>query len=138
MKLHRGIALVGSREFANYEQFKKETDKLIQKGDWIISGGAKSDTPGMGWDSKAKASADGFAQRYAKENAYRILIIYPNWHPNGYFDRGAGFARNREIVEESDIVLAFYRKGHFQEGGTANTAEWARKLNRPLYEFEED
>lgn len=135
MNLTRGIAIVGSREFANYAQLKREVDKIIRRGDLIISGGAKSSTPGMGWDSKAKASADSLAQRYAKENAYRILIIYPDW--NTHY-KGAGFVRNKEIVEESEIVLAFYRKGHFQQGGTANTAEWARKLGRPLHEYLEE
>jgi len=138
MNLDRGIALVGSREFRNYAQFKTEVDKFIRKGDIIVSGGANDKTPGMGWDSRAKSSADAFAQRYAKENAYNLLIIYPQWYPNGNYDRGAGYKRNEQIVEKSDLVLVFYAKGRFQIGGSANTAEWARKLGRPLHEFEEE
>jgi hypothetical protein len=36
------------------------------------------------------------------------------------------------------MVIAFYQKGRFQQGGTSNTAEWARKLNVPLFEYEEE
>ena len=138
MNLDRGIALVGSREFKNYSQFRNKVDEFIRKGDIIVSGGANNKTPGMGWDTKAKSSADAFAQMYAKENAYEILIVYPQWYPNGNFDRGAGYKRNEQIVERSDLVLVFYAKGSFQQGGSANTAEWARKLGRPLHEFEEE
>lgn len=135
MKLGKAFGLVGSREFANYLQFRRECDNLIQRGDLIVSGGAKSSTPGMSWDSKAKASADGFAQRYAKEKGLRILIVYPDF---AQFGKPATFIRNKDIAEESDVVLCFYRKGHFQEGGTANTAKWARDLGKELLEFEEE
>lgn len=74
------------------------------------------------------------AQRWAKENGRRILVIYPDYGRKG---KGATFFRNREIVEESDIVIAFYSIGKFQQGGTANSAEWARKLDRELHEYEE-
>jgi predicted Rossmann fold nucleotide-binding protein DprA/Smf involved in DNA uptake len=74
------------------------------------------------------------AQRYAKEKGKQILIIYPSY---AQFGRPATFIRNKIIVENADIVLAFYQKGRFQQGGTANTAEWARKLGVTLHEFEE-
>jgi hypothetical protein len=46
--------------------------------------------------------------------------------------------RNKLIAESSDLVLAFYQKGRFQEGGTANTIKWARELEIPYLEFEEE
>lgn len=131
----RRVGLVGSREFTNYEQFRREAGKHLKKGNLIVSGGAKSDTPGMSWDSKAKASADGFAQRYARENGFMILIIYPDY---AQFGRPSTFIRNKVIAENSDIILAFYQKGRFKVGGTANTAEWARKLGVELIEYEEE
>ena len=73
------------------------------------------------------------AQRWAKDHGHAIHIYYPRWE-NG---RSAGFVRNKRIVENSDLVLAFYSTGNFAKGGTANTAHWARELNVKLIEFEE-
>ena len=122
MLTNRKIAIVGSREFGNYLQLKREIEGLYIEGDWLVSGGAKG--------------ADSMAQRLAKEKGLPIIIFYPNW--KGKEGRGAGFLRNKQIVENSDMVLAFYQKGRFQEGGTANTISWCRKLNRPFTEYEEE
>lgn len=128
MLTYKRIAVVGSRKFMNYLQLKREIDNIYEEDDWIISGGA--------------TGADSMAQRYAKENGLPILIVYPRWRvikgTEKVYDAGAGFKRNKVIVENSDIVLAFYSLGAFQEGGTANTATWARKLEVPLQEFEEE
>lgn len=120
MRLGNQFGVVGSRDFKNYSQLRDYLDSIIQWGDTIVSGGA--------------SGVDSMAQRYAKERGIRILIIYPNF---AHYGRGATFVRNKEIVEESDKVVAFYARGSFQQGGTANTAEWARKLGIPLEEFEE-
>lgn len=116
---YRRIGIVGSREFKNYAQLKAVIDGIIKPEDEIVSGGA--------------IGADSMAQRYAKEGGYAIHIYYPRWEHG----RSAGFQRNKRIVENSDIVFAFYRKGYFGRGGTANTADWCRKLNIELMEFEE-
>ena len=121
MKLFKTVAVVGSREFKNYAQLEKELDKIMEPDDEIVSGGA--------------IGVDSMAQRYAKDKGYNIKIFYPKYWRYG---RGATFQRNELIAEAGDIVIAFYRKGHFQEGGTANTAMWARKLGRPLFEYEEE
>lgn len=114
------IAVVGSREFKNYAQMKGVLDGILGPDDELVSGGA--------------IGADSFAQRYAKEGGYAIHIYYPRWEHG----KSAGFARNKRIVENADYVLAFYRDGHFQEGGTSNTAMWANKLGVPLLEYEEN
>ena len=120
MEVGNKIAVVGSRQFTNYGQLCDYLDHTLKWGDSIISGGA--------------IGVDSMAQRYCKDRGVRITIIYPDF---GHFGRGATFVRNKEIVEESDRVIAFYASGHFQEGGTANTAGWARKLGKPLEELEE-
>lgn len=126
MLTYKRIAVVGSREFGNYEQLKYEVESRRNADeDWVVSGGAKG--------------ADSMAQRLTKETGGAILIHYPKWHrENGVFVRGAGFDRNKKIVESSDLVLAFYQKGRFREGGTLNTATWAEKLGVELIEFEEE
>lgn len=121
MKFHKVIGVVGSRTFLNYTQMCREIDKVIKEDDEIVSGGA--------------IGADSMAQRYAKEFGYDLQIKYPKYARNG---PGAAFIRNKVIVEASDIVLAFYAKGRFQQGGTANSAKWARELNTELIEFEDE
>lgn len=122
MKLNRVIAIVGSREFKNWEQLKRTVDSFIQSDDdEIVSGGAKG--------------VDSMAQRYAKENGYDIQIKYPKYARYG---RAATFIRNETIVRASDVVLAFYQNGRFGQGGTANSAGWAKKLGIELHEFEEE
>lgn len=122
---HRYIAVVGSRKFRNYLQLKREVEQFLGPDDIIVSGGAEG--------------ADSMAQRLAKETGRAILIYYPLWRVDGKYDAGAGFKRNKRIVDASNIVLAFYEKGRFQQGGTANTAAWARNTEDvELYEFEEE
>lgn len=119
MIAYKRVAVVGSREFKNYAQLSKVLSEYLSYEDELVSGGA--------------LGADSMAQRYAKEHGHAIHIYYPRWE-NG---KSAGFARNKRIVENADVVFAFYQKGRFQQGGTANTAMWARKLEVELYEFEE-
>jgi predicted Rossmann fold nucleotide-binding protein DprA/Smf involved in DNA uptake len=121
MKLFKSIGVVGSREFTDWDLLKSEIDKIIEADDEIVSGGA--------------VGADSMAQRYAKEFGYNMIIYYPKY---AQFGRSATFIRNKIIAENSDIVLAFYKHGRFQQGGTANTAKWANELGVPLKEFEEE
>jgi predicted Rossmann fold nucleotide-binding protein DprA/Smf involved in DNA uptake len=120
MDVGRKIGVVGSRVFGNYEQLCDTLDKIIKRGDTIVSGGA--------------IGVDSMAQRYAKDHGFTIIIFYPDYN---HYGKGATFARNKVIAEQSDRVLAFYAKGRFQQGGTANTIEWARKLGIPYDEYEE-
>jgi len=120
MEVGSKIAVVGSRQFKNYRQLSDYLDTVLKWGDSIISGGA--------------VGVDSMAQRYCRERGLRITIIYPDF---GHYGRGATFIRNKEIVEESDRVIAFYAKGSFQQGGTANSISWARKLGVPFEEIEE-
>lgn len=121
LKLFRVIAVVGSRDFTNYQQLKTTLDSIMHPEDEIASGGAKG--------------VDSMAQRYAKDAGHNIHIYYPKY---AQFGPGATFKRNKEIVESADLVLAFYAKGRFQQGGTANSAKWARELGIELREYEED
>lgn len=121
MLTYKRVAVVGSREFRNYAQVERVLREVLGPDDYIISGGA--------------VGVDSMAQRYAKECGHVIVIHYPNY---GVYGRGATFVRNKDIVLDADSVYAFYVKGRMGKGGTANTAEWARKLNRELHEYEEE
>ena len=122
MYLVKRWGIVGSREFRNWDQLNKTLERHI-KGpeDEIVSGGA--------------IGVDSMAQRYAKEKGHDIKIFYPKY---GLYGKPATFIRNKKIAENSDVVIAFYQKGRFQQGGTANTAKWAKELGVPLFEYEEE
>lgn len=120
----KNVAVVGSREFKNYAQLSETVNDILGYDDEEVSGGA--------------GGADSLAQRFAKEYGRTITIVYPKWEEHGIYDKGAGFKRNKIIVEKSKLVLAFYAKDRFQQGGTANTAEWAKRLDVPLLEFKEE
>lgn len=120
MELFKSVGVIGSREFKNYSQLERELDKVMGPDDEIVSGGA--------------VGADSMAQRYAKEKGYNIKIFYPKYWRYG---KPATFQRNKLIAEASSVVIAFYQKGRFQMGGTANTIEWCKKLGVPYFEYEE-
>ena len=121
MKFGRRIAVVGNRTFTNYEQISHKLADILVSSDSLVSGGA--------------VGVDSMAQRYAKESGLEITICYPDY---GRYGKGATFVRNRRIVELSDLVLAFYAKDRFQQGGTANTIHWAQELAVPYHEYEEE
>lgn len=102
------IAIVGSREPGNIN-FAKELEKRIniQSCDTIISGGAKG--------------IDSLAAEYATANGLALVEIRPNYAKNG---RGATFIRNREIVDNADMVVAFWNG---TSKGTKYTIDYANK-----------
>ena len=115
-KKHISIAVVGSRGFNDYDFLKKSINKII-KDKYIkqfISGGAKG--------------ADKLAEKYALENKYPIKLITPDWRKGNQ----AGLERNTKIIEQSDIVIAFW------DGiskGTHNTINKTKEMNKLLYLF---
>ncbi|MFS6554582.1 SLOG family protein [Parabacteroides distasonis] len=102
------IAIVGSREPGNIN-FAKELEKRIniQSGDTIISGGAKG--------------IDSLAAEYATAHGLALVEIRPDYAKNG---RGATFIRNREIVDNADMVVAFWNG---TSKGTKYTIDYANK-----------
>jgi predicted Rossmann fold nucleotide-binding protein DprA/Smf involved in DNA uptake len=115
------VAVIGSRNFTDKDRLFRVLDKNKDRIKVIVSGGAHG--------------ADSLAQEWAKERGYPCLIFYPRWKDDeGKHDRGAGFKRNRNIIESADVVLAFWDK---VSGGTKNSLEIAKRLNKPvrIYEF---
>lgn len=102
------IAIVGSREPGNIN-FALELEKCIniQSGDTIISGGA--------------SGIDTLAAEYATSHGLELKEIRPDYARNG---RGATFIRNREIVDNADIVVAFWNG---TSKGTKYTIDYANK-----------
>jgi hypothetical protein len=100
------VGVVGTRDFENYETLKNTLDTL--EITCIISGGAKG--------------ADTLAELYAKNNGIDTIIHRPDWSVG---KKGAAI-RNAKIVEDSDIIVAFWDG---VSRGTKMTMEMAKKAN---------
>ncbi|KKN45590.1 hypothetical protein LCGC14_0681550 [marine sediment metagenome] len=113
------FAIVGSRTFNDSILFEGILwDFLrIRRGtipqDTIISGGAKG--------------ADSLAKKYATEESVPYLEFPAEWDKYG---KRAGYLRNQTIVDNCDMVLAFW-KGVSK--GTQDTIEKAKKAKKPTF-----
>jgi predicted Rossmann fold nucleotide-binding protein DprA/Smf involved in DNA uptake len=105
------LAIVGSRSFSDYEFLKKMID--YHPCTCIISGGAKG--------------ADTLAKRYAVEHGILIQEFLPNWDLHG---KSAGFIRNKQIVEASEELVAFWDK---KSPGTKHSIDLAEQAGKPVY-----
>lgn len=110
------IAIVGGRDFLDYELLKKELGKFIDENGIslcsIVSGGAKG--------------ADTLAEKFAAEMCVEMIIFKPNFEKYG---RGATIVRNSQIIENSDIIFAFWDG---KSKGTLNSIKKAEKLEKKL------
>lgn len=108
------LAIVGSRGLNDYNKFVVEIQKIeLPKGEIrIVSGGAKG--------------IDTLAERYADEKNYKKLIIKPEWDRYG---KGAGIIRNREIINNADMVITFWDG---KSRGTNHTIKRAKKLDKKI------
>ena len=100
------IAIVGSRNVT-----VSDIGRYISNAEEIVSGGA------VGVDSCAAA--------YAKENGIRIKEFLPQYERYG---RAAPIVRNKEIVDYSDKIIAFWDGS---SKGTLSVIKYAQKTGKP-------
>ncbi len=112
------VAVVGSRGFTDWVVLKETLDMLHseQPIDCIVSGGAKG--------------ADTLGERWAYLNGVETRIYKPEWRKNGVYDNTAGIRRNRDIVRDADVVIAFW---DHQSSGTASTIQFAQKAGKKVH-----
>ena len=103
-------AIIGSRSFVDYEYLKEKLSGLPISH--IISGGAKG--------------ADSLAEKYAIEHNIPITVIKPDYTKNG---KSATHIRNRDIVNSSDTVIAFWNG---KPGGTKSVIAFAENSGKPV------
>ena len=109
------IAIVGSRSFVDYAMLTSVMDEYRLRPEGIktiISGGA--------------LGADKMAERYAKLHSIPVTIHLPEWNTYG---KSAGAVRNQLIVNDSDMVVAFWDG---QSKGTSITIEMAKRSRKQL------
>ena len=110
------LAIVGSRTFNDYALLANTIFSSLSPLDFIteiISGGAKG--------------ADKLGADFAENNGIPILIFPAEW---GKFGKSAGFIRNQTIVDNCDMVLAFWDG---VSRGTADTIAKAKKAKKPTF-----
>jgi hypothetical protein len=107
------VAVIGSRGFNDYSYLKSKLDQF--EIDEIVSGGAKG--------------ADSLAERYAREMGIDLKVYLPKYKK---FGRVAPLIRNRQIVEDSDLVVAFWDG---KSKGTKNAIGEANKLGKKIQVF---
>lgn len=104
------LGIIGSRTFNDYELMQKEVS--LVDVDCIVSGGARG--------------ADSLGKRLAEENNIFYLEFLPDYATHG---RKAPFLRNTEIVEASDVIMAFWDG---KSTGTQDALKKAKKLGKTV------
>ncbi|MFW6226101.1 MAG: SLOG family protein [bacterium] len=114
------LSVIGSRHFNDYPYLSKKLYyiKNIYNIDFFVSGGANG--------------ADKLGEKWADENNIKKKIYYPNWKIYG---KKAGFIRNKDIIENSDIVVAFW---DHKSKGTKHSIDLANKNNKKIFIFHTD
>jgi len=115
------LGIVGSRIFNDYTLLKTATLNILAEEeisiadvDTFVSGGAKG--------------ADFLGLKFATEHKIPKIIIHkPEWEKYG---KSAGHIRNVFIVEDSDLIIAFWDG---KSKGTKNTIELCKRREKNLY-----
>ena len=110
------IAIVGGRDFSDYTLLKESILSYISIYgvlDNIVSGGAKG--------------ADTLAAQFATEIGIPLLVFKPDYQK---YRRGATLVRNTQIIENADVVFAFWDG---QSKGTKDSITKAKKLQKELH-----
>jgi hypothetical protein len=106
------IGVIGSRSFNDYELLKRTLDEYLGKVWVVVSGGADG--------------ADSLGEKWAEENNIKTCIYLPDWDTHGKY---AGFIRNKDIVEDSDIIIAFWDG---MSRGSEHSINLAKKMDKEV------
>ena len=99
------IAVIGSRNVT-----VADIGRYISEGEEIVSGGA--------------VGVDSCAAEYAKENGLKLTVFLPQYERYG---RAAPIVRNKEIVDYSDRIVAFWDGS---SKGTLSVIKYAEKTGK--------
>ena len=103
------IAIVGSRDFNDYEVLKTELSRFDIKK--IVTSGAKG--------------ADLLAEQYAHDHNIPIEV----YKPDSKLGRHASILRNKLMVDDSDAIVVFWNGQYY---GTLSTIRHAKKTGKPV------
>jgi predicted Rossmann fold nucleotide-binding protein DprA/Smf involved in DNA uptake len=106
-------AIIGSRNFDDVDFLEKVLSPYAESISEVVSGGAKG--------------ADSLGFSWANSKGIPTNIFLPEWDKYG---RGAGPVRNRLIIENSDVVFAFWDG---KSKGTKSAIEIAKKMGKIIH-----
>lgn len=112
------VAIVGSRHFHNYREFRECVDSFRDQITHIVSGGA--------------TGVDAMADRYSRQFAIPFTRWLANWTKLG---KPAGMIRNKQIVDDCEMVIALPGPNSV---GTYGTMALAEKKGIPVHVVEVD
>ena len=109
------LAVVGSRNYNDYEKLEKILEIIVKQNNvtTIVSGGAQG--------------ADRLSHKFALEHHLEFDVYIPDWDKHG---KGAGYIRNVEIWDNSDLGIAFWDGS---SKGTEHSFKLAKKQEKKLY-----
>ena len=106
------LAIIGSRDFINYNFLKENLEPYKPKITLVVSGGARG--------------ADKLGEQWAVENKIETLIFLADWDK---FGKRAGYIRNEDIIKNCDCCIAFWDG---KSKGTAHSISLCEKLKKPF------
>lgn len=109
------IIVAGSRDYTNVEKVFRILDTISE--DQIHRGYLIEIVSGLA------RGPDMFGKAWAEENNFTVHEFPANWEKYG---KKAGFLRNKEMAEFSDVLLAFHIN---KSRGTMHMINLARELN---------
>lgn len=111
------LAIIGSRSFNDWSLMCETLATIITDNHFnvteIVSGGAKG--------------ADTLAERAAMVLNVPIKVIKPDWDT---FGKRAGFIRNMDILNASDVVVAYW---DMKSAGTKHSIDKAPEMGKKLF-----
>jgi len=106
------VAIVGSRDYLNVDAIKDFVDSL-DLDSVIISGGARG--------------VDAIAEAAARKRGMTVTVFLADWNQYG---KAAGHIRNQRIVDECDILVAFWDGNSPGTKDSISKASKAGKLSK--------
>lgn len=118
------VGVIGSRAWNNSRAIENILKGVVSHADvpmTFVSGGAKgADTLSVDYVLKHNA---------ASAIKHNVVVHKPQWNNTDGYNRGAGFARNRTIVDDCSLIIAFWDGVSL---GTLDSMRIALESNKPV------